>query len=108
MDLTISNCFEVTTFPQPIRPKRSEQRRTIIPRPKADELEKAMEYLILLDAWSGNPLHQCDECGSLFRPETRHRRCYCGTKCANRVSSREYKRAIRAKQKRDRERRKPQ
>lgn len=108
MDVTISHCFEVTTFPQPIRPKRSGQRRTIIPRPKADQLERAMEYLILLDAWSGNSLHQCDECGRLFRSETRHRRRYCGTKCANRVSSREYKRAIRAKQKRDRTRRKPQ
>jgi hypothetical protein len=108
MDLTISHCFEVTTIPQPIRPKRSGQRRTIIPRPKANELEKALEYLIFLDAWSDNPLHQCDECQRLFRSKTRRRRRYCGPECANRVSSRKYKRAIRAKEKRDRTRRKPQ
>jgi hypothetical protein len=108
MDHTISSCFAVTTVSQPIRPKpRPEQRRILLPRLKVDELEKLLEYLIFLDEWSDHPLRQCEDCGGLFRSETRHRRLYCGTDCANRVSSREYKRAIRAKQKRDLTRRKP-
>jgi hypothetical protein len=57
--------------------------------------------LIFLDEWKDHPLHQCDDCGRLFRSDTRHPRRYCSPECARRVSSREYKRSIRAKQKRD-------
>src|SRR5262249_22219111 len=59
MDLPISNCFIVTTALLPVRRKRTGQRRTIIPQPKADELEKALEYLIFFDAWSDHPLYHC-------------------------------------------------
>lgn len=103
MDHTIASCFPVTIVPQPIRPKRG-QRPILLPRLKVDELGKLLEYLIFLDEWSDHPLRQCEECGGLFRSETRHRRRYCGPECANRVSSREYKRAIRARQKRNRTR----
>jgi len=106
LDHTISSWFPVSIVSQPIRPKSAGKRRTLVPRIHAEELVKLLEYRIFLDEWSDHPLHKCDECGRLFRSETRHRRRYCGPDCANRVSSREYKRAIRAKQKRDGTRRK--
>jgi hypothetical protein len=78
------------------------------PRFRADDLAEAMQCMIVIDEWSHHPVQLCAYCDRVFRPETNHERQYCSGKCARRVSSREYKRKMRAQEKKDRDIRRSQ
>jgi hypothetical protein len=96
-DLAVEQAAELKTT---LRVHRQRPRTTIRPRLAAEDLYRALEFMIVLDEWADHPLQICEECTSPFRGETRHERRYCSPECSRRVSSREFKRRQRFEQQR--------
>lgn len=95
-DLALEDAARLNTT---LEAHRENGRTSIRPCLAADDLQKALECMIILDEWAGLPLQICEECTKVFRVETRHPQRYCGPKCSRKVSSRECKKRQRSEQK---------
>ena len=78
-----------------------DRRPELLAAPEALILLEALEWMVCEDEVRRHPLLFCQECGTAFRPPTRHARKFCSYDCAHRVAARKWRRRdLRQKRKR--------
>jgi hypothetical protein len=58
-----------------------------------------LRWMLFFDEWNDHPPILCQECTTVFRPQTAHERKFCSPECAHRAANREWRRKDLHKQK---------
>ena len=71
------------------------------PRGKVFEIEPSFElnslwdglrWMLFFDEWNHRPPVLCQECPTIFRPQTAHKKKFCSPECAHRAANRDWRR----------------
>jgi hypothetical protein len=90
----------ITDYSLTLRVEHGKHGDTVRAWPGLNCLIDALHWMVWQDVYRERPFLFCEECGSLFQPDTEHEKKFCSTLCARRKASREYERRKRAKEKR--------
>jgi hypothetical protein len=91
----------ITDYSLKLRVDQSRRGDTVRAWPGLTCLVDALHWMVWQDVYRARPFLFCDECDSLFQPDSEHEKKFCSTQCARRKASREYERRKRAKEKKN-------
>jgi hypothetical protein len=74
----------------------------IKPSFELNSLWDAMRWMLFFDEWNRRPPVLCQECPTIFRPQTAHKKKFCSPECAHRAANRDWRRKDLRKQKANR------